>query len=210
MEYNFLIKAFPKSKVATLIPFLGDAFLYAGVTTPDRVRMFLAQAAHECQGFRVFRENLNYSAQGLANTWPTRYAVNANSKIKTPNEVAKVIAHKPEIIANLTYANRNGNGSVESGDGWLFRGGGCPMLTGRANYRLVDQLLKPRVSLELYPGLIVQPYYAVMSFAVFWKDNNLNRFADKQDVRGARRAINGGLIGLADVTKNYNNLKKYV
>jgi putative chitinase len=66
-------------------------------------------------------ENTNYSAQGMANTWPTRFAVNSNAKIKEPNALALSL-HRNSAIANNVYANRMGNGSVESGDGSLHRG----------------------------------------------------------------------------------------
>jgi putative chitinase len=33
--------------------------------TPERAAHFFAQTAHESGGFKVFSENLNYSAQGI-------------------------------------------------------------------------------------------------------------------------------------------------
>jgi putative chitinase len=49
--------------------------------------------------------------------WPTRFAINSNAKIKEPNALALSLHRNSEAIANNVYANRMGNGSVESGDG---------------------------------------------------------------------------------------------
>ena len=43
---------------------------------------------------------------------------------------------------------------------------------------------------------------AVQSACWFWEQNNLNRFADANDVKGLTRAINGGYIGLEDRIKH--------
>ena len=88
--------------------------------------MFLAQCAHESAGFTRFHENLNYSAQGLMRTWPSRF----------PNlEAAAPYARNAEKTANHVYSNRLGNGNEASGDGWRYNGRGCIQLTGRENYR---------------------------------------------------------------------------
>lgn len=76
---------------------------------------FFGQCYHESGGFRVFSENLNYSAQGLLNTF---------GKYFTP-ETAKTYARQPERIANHMYANRMGNRDEASGDGWRNRGRGA-------------------------------------------------------------------------------------
>ena len=97
---------------------------------PRRVAAWLATLAHESARFTRLVENLNYSAEGLAATWPARYA----DMTGQPNATAQRIARKPEDIANLTYAGRLGNGSAGSGDGWRYRGRGLIQITGRANY----------------------------------------------------------------------------
>lgn len=78
---------------------------------PRRLAAWLATIAHESARLTMLVENLNYSAAGLAQTWPSRYA----DMTGQPNATAIRIARKPEDIANLTYAGRLGNGSAESG-----------------------------------------------------------------------------------------------
>jgi putative chitinase len=85
---------------------------------------FVAQCAHESGNFKFVRENLNYSAQGLLKTFPRYFS----------KDTAEIAARKPELIANIVYSNRMGNGAKESGDGWKFRGRGYIQLTGKSNY----------------------------------------------------------------------------
>ena len=68
-------------------------------TTPRRVAAWLATLAHESARFTRLVENLNYSAEGLAATWPARYADMAGQ----PTATARRIARRQEDIANLTF-----------------------------------------------------------------------------------------------------------
>ena len=115
------------AQYASVLQIAADRF---GIDTPVRIACWLGQLAHESNRFRRVVENLNYSAAGLAHTWPARYA-GADGQ---PNATALRIARKPEEIANLTYAGRLGNGSAGSGDGWRYRGRGLIQITGRSNY----------------------------------------------------------------------------
>jgi len=119
----------PNTKKATLekyVDSLGEVAEYYEMTqNPARLAGFLAQVAHESGGFTAVKENLNYSAPGLRNTF---------SKYFQTNEIAAQYARKPEKIANRVYANRMKNGDEASGDGYRFCGRGLIQLTGRDNY----------------------------------------------------------------------------
>lgn len=175
-----------------------------GINTKERVAAFLSQVGVESGGLAKLSENLNYSAEGLANTWPIRYAAKSlvtRKYIKDtkgryiPNAKAKQLARNPEAIANHCYANRMGNGPEKSGDGWKYRGRGLKQLTGTDNYTRATKELG--LDLLNNPDQLLQPGPAIISAAWFWKVNNLNRFADKQDIVGLTKAINGGSNGLA-------------
>lgn len=164
-----------------------------GINNPRRQAHFLAQIGHESGGFTRLTENLNYSAEGLAKTWPTRYA----SKPGVPNELAAKLARKPEAIANNAYANRNGNGSEASGDGWKYRGRGLIQLTGRANYQAASIALN--LSLIANPDQVADSKtVAARAAAWYWFANGLNQLADGDNLVGITRRINGGTIGLDD------------
>lgn len=169
-----------------------SVILRFSLTTPARQSAFLAQAAHESAGFTRLTENLNYSATGLAATWPGRFR-GADGQ---PNALAQALHRRPEAIANLVYASRMGNGPEASGDGWRYRGRGLLQITGRAQYQRCGAALG--LPLVEQPDLLAQPEPAVLSAAWFWQVNGLNELADAGDFEAITRRINGGLNGLAE------------
>jgi putative chitinase len=171
------------------------------INTPQRIAAFLAQTSHESGGYTMLKENLNYKAATLAACWPNRFAVLGADKkpIKengknVPTAVANSIAGKPELIANLVYSSRMGNGPAESGEGFKFIGRGIKQLTGKDNYTRCGTALG--VDLVENPDLLLEPIYAARSAGWFWKVNNLSKFADVDDIKGMTKVINGGYIGL--------------
>jgi putative chitinase len=171
------------------------------INTPQRVAAFLAQTSHESGGYTMLSENLNYRAATLAACWPNRFAVlgadkkpiKENGKL-VPTAVANSIAGKPELIANLVYSNRMGNGPAESGEGWKYRGRGLKQLTGKDNYTRCGAALG--LDLVANPDLLLEPLAAARSAGWFWRANNLSAFADVGDIKGMTKKINGGYIGL--------------
>jgi putative chitinase len=178
------------------------------ISTPQRIAGFLSQCAHESGGFERLQENLNYSADGMAGIWPKRFAVLGpdGKPVKKdgknqPNKFALALHRKPEMIANVVYSNRMGNGPTESGEGWKYRGRGLKQLTGKDNHRACSAGLG--VDLVSNPDLLLEPVYAARSAAWFWSTNKCNAFADAEDIEGLTRKINGGLIGIDDRKKRY-------
>jgi putative chitinase len=164
------------------------------ITTVNRVAMFLAQSGHETGNYTVFEENLNYTAQGLVNTFPNYFKTN------DPNNYA----HDPEKIANLVYSNRMGNGDVNSGDGWKFRGRGALQLTGKENYSLCSNALYGDLRLLNTPEILISFEGAIASACWFWQKHNLNILCDSGNIKEVTLLVNGGYIGLPDREIRYN------
>lgn len=190
-------KVFPTCKDPEVFCNLLDNLLSAaGIDSKERVNMFLAQCGHESGGFSRFTEGLNYSAKGLRATFPKYF----------PDEATAIkYERQKEKIANRVYANRMGNGPESSGDGWKYRGFGLIQLTGKHNYTLFSK--------DSGIDLVTDPekYRADLSLIIkisiwFWNKNNLNKFSDAKDILGATKKINGGLNGLEDRKKHYNEL----
>jgi putative chitinase len=157
------------------------------ISTPERQACFLGQCAHESGGFSALQENLNYKQEGLCRVWPKRFPT---------IEDAEPYHKQPQKIANKVYASRMGNGDEGSGEGWKYRGRGLIQLTGKDNYRACGEALG--VDLLANPDLVATPQYAALSAGWFWDKNRLNSYADKNDMQGLTKKINGGTHGIED------------
>lgn len=166
------------------------------INTPLRLAHFLAQCAAESGNFTIVRENLNYSISGLLNTFKKYF--------KTTLEAAEY-ARQPERIANKVYANRMGNRSEQSGDGWKFRGRGYIQLTGHDNYTAFDKTVAD--DLIANPDFVATKY-PLESAGWFWNKNDLNKVADRDNVEAVTIIVNGGKNHLDIRTKNLLYYKK--
>jgi putative chitinase len=184
-----LLAAVPRANVAEWLGPVTDAMSEFEIDTPSRIAAFLAQCGHESADFTRLVENLNYSAEGLAATWPSRYSSTGRAGGK-PNALALRLHRKPEAIANNVYADRLGNGNEASGDGWRYRGRGLIQLTGRANVAAASQALN--VDYLSNPDWLVIPVNAARSSAWWWHANRVNSVADAGDWLGVSRAVNLG------------------
>jgi putative chitinase len=182
---------FPKAPVAACAH-LNRAMARHKIDSPVRVAAFLAQVGHESNGLTAVVENLNYSALGLAATWPSRYRT-ADGKA---NALAEQIARKPRDIANHTYSDRMGNGPLSSDDGWRYIGRGYIQTTGKSNYDRLSQATG--INFTAVPALLETPEYAALSAAYFWQSNGLNELADAGQFDAITKRINGGTHGAAD------------
>lgn len=174
-------------------PELDEMLPIFGITTVARVSAFIAQTSHESNGYSVLKENLNYKAETLMRVWPKRF----------PNiDIANQYARNPEKIANFVYANRMGNGSTESGDGYRYCGRGLLQLTGYDNYKAFADYAG--IDVDDAPSYIETPRGAVHSACWFWYVNDCSSYADAVDMEGLSQRINGGTIGMEDRIAKYN------
>jgi putative chitinase len=179
------------------------------ITTKKQEAAFIAQCSHESGGFSMLEENLNYRASVMAACWPARFGVkNPDGTFakdakgaRVPNKFALALERKPEMIANVVYASRMGNGPTESGEGWKFRGRGLKQLTGKDNYTRCGNSIG--VNLVDDPDLLLTPKYAALSAGWFWHTNKCGPIAESGDFVTLTKKINGGTIGLADREKRY-------
>ena len=84
------------------------------------------------------------------------------------------------------YDGRMGNGP---GEGYTYRGRGYIQLTGKDNYQKYSDKLG--IDLVNNPDWAARPETASRIAAQYWTDHNFNDLADKGDINGITRGING-------------------
>lgn len=154
--------------------------------SPNRAAHLLGQASHESGGFRLTRENLNYSAEAICRVWPSRF--------KTLND-AEPYARNPKALADKVYSNRMGNGE---GEGHMWVGRGFLQLTGKDNYRsFAADMRAPEI---LQDPSLVETQYAFETAIWFFNVNGLFGIADEgvssDTIKRITRRVNGGYTGL--------------
>ena len=156
---------------------------------------FLAQCGHESGGFRLTKENLNYSAKGLNGTFKKYFPTEA---------AAKPYERQPAKIANKVYGGRMGNGPESSGEGSKFCGRGYIQLTGKDNYTAFGKSINEDMTAN--PDKVASDY-ALLSAAWFFSKNGLHKMADggatDTVVTSITKRVNGGTIGLPDRIKHF-------
>ena len=180
-----LLQILPRARpvAGIFLPALNRAMVRWKIDSRLRQSAFLAQVGHESGQLRTLVENLNYSADALVRTWPSRFTA----------KTAGAYARQPEKIANSVYGGRMGNGPESSGDGWRYRGRGLLQVTGRSNYRETGAGLG--LPLEQEPELLEQAEHAAQSAAWWWAKRGLNEMADAGRIRDIGSIINTGQPG---------------
>ena len=178
--------------VIAMIPAVAEKFQ---IDSALRLAHFLAQCGHESGGFRLTKENLNYSAKGLNGIF---------KKYFPTLESALPYERKPEKIANKVYGGRMGNGPESTGDGAKFCGRGYIQLTGKDNYTAFGKSIGEDVCAN--PQVVAEKY-ALLSAAWFFNKNKLHTMADggasDAVVTSITKRVNGGTIGLPDRIKHF-------
>lgn len=179
-----------------------DMFKKYDITTPLRIAGFMSQCAHESLDFTILEENLNYREETLKKIFPRYFGPGKRN--------AADYAKNPEKIANYVYMDEfrsksGALGNTQPGDGWRFRGRGIKQLTGRNNYTAFAKTVG--MTAEQAAAYLETKTGAFESACWFWKKNNLASFADKDDILGMTKRINGGTIGIKDRTARYEKAK---
>lgn len=206
-----LIKPYVSEEIYQQLYDFGAEF---GLNTDLRLAYFMANCDWESGHFKKFEENLNYSAQALANTWPTKFSINPKAKDKEPNKLALQIQRRPELIGAYAYGSRMGNSAfiglngASQSDGYKYRGRGAVQLTGKNNYKAFGQSIG--IDLVGNPDL-VKTHYPITSALWFFHTNGIfQKVKDKsiENQKTIRKAINGGLSHFLEVKELFEKYCK--
>lgn len=150
---------------------------------------FTGQLLHETQLLEHLEENLNYSVGRIVELGNQSLP---GSRWRSLVPRAAELAMRPQAFANAVYGGRLGN--VDPDDGWKYRGGGIPMITGKANYALLQQLTG--LPLLDHPELVRQPDGAMRCGLLWWEKKIPDAAIDS--VEKVTRVVQGAQLGLLD------------
>jgi putative chitinase len=119
------------------------------------------------------------------------------------------LRYQEELATGAAYdtgklAARLGNTPEADGDGQRFKGHGPIQITGHENHRRCSLALFHDLRLLDTPRVLTTDVISgARSAAWFWQDKGLNAFADRKDILGATKKINGGTNGLPERERYY-------
>ena len=156
------------------------------------VCQLVAHCAHESAGFTQLVESHWYTRERALDVWPSR----AGAIAELPGRDGYL---EGEALFNEVYGGRMGNS--RPGDGWLYRGRGLIMLTGRATYRRVGRAVG--LDLVRQPDLAADWQHAwrvawAFCTATTYHGTTIAELMATGDTRSIAHAINGGFHGLAE------------
>ena len=125
------------------------------------------------------------------------------------------LRYMEEIASGAAYEGRRDLGNVHPGDGTRYKGRGPIQLTGRNNYRAFTRWAREMGhtthDFEAEPWRVSEPHWGFLAASWYWvvARPQINNLADRRDLEGVTRAINGGLNGLADRRARYQRALNY-
>lgn len=165
----------PRRNIEAHLPDVLESLEEAGLTDPPMVLMALATIRAETAGFAPISEY--------------------RSKYNTSPD-----GHPFDL-----YDDRSDLGNRGRPDGERYRGRGFIQLTGRANYQRIGERIGLGEGLEEDPDLANEPRTAARILAAFLADqeDRIRQALERDDLRRARRLVNGGSHGLAPFEECY-------
>jgi peptidoglycan L-alanyl-D-glutamate endopeptidase CwlK len=169
----------PVKNIETNLPFVLDALNAAGLGDKNMILMALATIRAETGNFTPLSE--------------------FQSKFNTA----------PGGAPFGLYDNRRDLGNQGPPDGANFKGRGYIQLTGRSNYQVHGAAIGLGNQLITNPALANQPDIAAKLLASFLKskESQIRSALARNDLRTARKLVNGGSHGLDQFTQAFNTGK---
>jgi len=183
--------------------------------TENRLTHFFAQVRTEVGRFLRLTESLDYASQALRKFSYFR-AHPAEADIYGRNWQH---AANQQEIANRIYNGINGvtslgNGNIESGDGWRYRGRGLKQLTGKHNYKQFNSAypsIWPGKNIDFLrnPDLLGEIKYGVRSAVFFWIQGKLYEIADLTDATNSDRQVDKITEIINEHTDSYGERRQH-
>lgn len=150
-----------------VIPFIEKHMLTYEINSKQRMAAFLSSCFLLSSGFRRRAENYSYTAMRLFKEC---------DKVDSFQLATRLVRNGEREIANYLFSFENGNGGIDSDDGWQFRARTPLQFRGRNLYELVNQ--ESGLDCVNNPDLLDDVENSIIAAMVFWKTQGFNEAVD--------------------------------
>lgn len=213
-------KVFPNisdSNASILASIINDRGQDFGIDSDEDLWHFLAQAGHETGGFNSLNvtESTYWStASKLAVTY-SKFTMDSNLAATNNNKYyAPDYLYNSSGVANIAMCCQYGNGNIESGDGYKYRGRGIFQLTWKDNYTKFrawyNSKYTPIIDPVSTPDIIsTNDTLAILSGLWYYKTRVVDKITidSNTTVKAVTKQINTARKGLFDRKERFQKAK---
>jgi predicted chitinase len=211
IDAPLMTMAFPANTISELqawLPPLRDACQHYGVDSIRSLSGLFANISVESHSLTQLAESLNYSVQGLINTFRNgRISVaDANRLGRKPGE-GPLSMDRQRQIADIVYGGDWGRinlGNVQPDDGWTFRGYGPIQVTGRSNCQTFAATIGKAA--EDIPAYLRLREGGAMGAAWFWSWFTRDMNLETASVYDLRTVVNADGLDFDTFQTRFNDL----
>jgi len=162
-------------------------FTKGGFVTTERLACYFGRAIAEVGESLVAKRESGYykTIESARATFYTPF------KNKSDDFVRSYLFNSKKML-NYVYANRMGNGSESSGDGYKNRGGGIFQTTGKNNLRKLSQ--DTGIDFLSNPDLLIKEAESIIASIWYWNENKLHYYADRMNIDAIGDIVNKGRL----------------
>lgn len=172
------------------------------INTCLRISHFMAQVTHESMGLLTTME--------LASGWDYDISTHLSDYNLYKSDPDKYKTDKKVKRGYNRYLECIKMENTEVGDGPKFKGKGLLQLTWKKNYRIASEILgKPEI-LSNPLSVADDMDLAILVSCYFWKETNLNKYADKDDLFNISKLVNLPTARKSTQINGYSDREKYL
>lgn len=150
-----------------LLPFIEKHMLTYEINTKQRMAAFLSSCFIMSSGFRRKAESYSFTACRLYKDC---------DKVDTPQLANRLVRNGEQEIANYLFSFENGNGGIDSDDGWLYRARTPLQFRGRNSYQSIND--DTGIDCVNHPELLEEDENSVIAAMSHWRSEGYNLLAD--------------------------------
>ena len=163
-----VLKNIYSATTTDVIPFIEKHMLTYDINSRVRMAAFLSACFIMSSGFRRKAESYDFTACRLFKESP---------KVDSYKLATRLVRNGEREIANYLFCFENGNGGIDSDDGWMYRARTPLQFRGRTFYQTVNDVTG--IDCINHPELLEDPENSIIAAMAHWQAEGYNEMTDQ-------------------------------